>query len=211
MTREKQNTKLPTKTLLGCTLQIALIILAPISVFLMGVYGVNALLTRPFHEDWSEYPTPDERVIELITYNEYGELFVRTADDHLFQCDSYIGCDQITSDQVRFPLDICEDSKKHEMPISPSNVEETKTYLLCGPDVTLQVGFVLLTDGTIWKWAHGWGWREAVASYYIGIAAAVVVLIVSIITVILINRKRIAMVLRKITEWNDSNSTAAKS
>lgn len=167
-----------------------------IGVTILAVFfcflGSYTIFTFPFGTSWEQLPAPNSIVTELIIADEWGDLYVETIDNSVFSCNIRDEqCSEIHPEEVNFSRDLCSSNLKFTPPNPPGSIEESIELNLCGADTVLQVNYVLLSDGTIWKWIHGWGWLESEMSLMVGIVFGVAT-ILSGLTWLLVWNYRIA-------------------
>jgi len=155
-----------------------------IIVAIIGGYAAGQLTyylgTRPFRT-WQLYATPDELPTKLLTANEFGELYIRTAADSVYVCSNHEECQDFDDKEVPRSHDLCQSSRRFDPPPPPEASIDSMELHLCGADVTIQANYVILSDGTIWKWHHTWGWSEGLMAVFVFTASAVLIFIIGML------------------------------
>ena len=117
---------------------LAALIGLPCVAFLVCSLGADFFLNQPWGVDWQKYPAPNAQALEILTANEFFELYVRTTDGRIFSCHKYEGCEQVLTDEIAFSSDLCGRTRRYDPPNPPGIMVDSGDFFLCGIDVTVQ-------------------------------------------------------------------------
>lgn len=131
---------------------------------------------------WTQLPTPEEPVVELVESKAWSSaVYVRTTSGTVYLCSSEDGCSEWIEDVPdSSKIDECTAPAPKIPPPSPGSPVDSLEANYCS-DSSLQVKFVLLEDGTIWRWKHFHDWGSGLVSYISSRLGAVAVFFIGLI------------------------------
>ncbi len=120
--------------------------------------GFLALRFAPLGK-WEQVPNPTEKAVRIITYDTRS-LYVSTESEKIYICDVWGDiCEEVGDQDVVDHPDLCK-SAHQLVPNPPDKPIDQREFHLCGADMTIQLDYVILDDGTIWEWSNSFGWAE---------------------------------------------------
>ena len=140
-----QNTK-NSLGLCGILIVIFFAITLPLAIFLFINLNTENL-------SWERLHNVPEKAVEVVGYGEWFTIFIRSADNKLYECemDYYdLECEETAKQSIIDHPDLCE-GKKSDLQKPPGNVLSHNVYRLCGPDMTIDINYLVLDDGSIWE------------------------------------------------------------
>jgi hypothetical protein len=145
----KQTSNQETKTglgLCGILLVIFFAVTMPMAIFLYANLNTEDI-------SWKRLENVPENPVEVINFGEWEELFIRTGDNNIYKCEirGYdLECEETTKESITEHLDLCEGNKS-EFQKPSGNVISHNVFRLCGPDMIIDLNYLVLEDGSIWE------------------------------------------------------------
>jgi len=123
--------------------------LAVVGLLIGALLGFGRVDKLPLEEPWEQVGSPPARVTALLMIDR-GDLYVTAADDQVYRCcwERSELPDYPSGPGSHFPCDVSQ-----EKPSPPAGVIDRLDITYCGPDYGLAYAYVLLDDGSVWKWA----------------------------------------------------------
>jgi hypothetical protein len=108
---------------------------------------------------WQRLPDPPAPAAEIVdggTRLAPGGwwLTVRGADDRLFHCPPYDGCWVEVTAPPAEAAEPCLYPYDARPPAPPGPVADRLEAQACNAEAAYQASFVVLEDGTVWRWGH---------------------------------------------------------
>jgi len=132
--------------LCGILLVIFFAITMPMAIFLYVNLNTENL-------SWKRLENVPENPVEVVSFGEWETLFIRSADNKIYECETRyydLGCEETTKQSITEHRDLCEGKKSdHQKP--PGNVMSHNVFRLCGPDMIIDLNYLVLEDGSIWE------------------------------------------------------------
>jgi hypothetical protein len=132
--------------LCGTLLVIFFAITMPMAIFLFANLNTENLSWRRL-ENVPEYP------VEVVGFGEWETLFIQSADNKIYKCETRgydLGCEETKKQSITEHPDLCE-GKKSDFQKPPGNVMSHNVFRLCGPDMIIDINYLVLEDGSIWE------------------------------------------------------------
>ncbi len=131
--------------LCGILLVIFFAITMPMAIFLFIDLNTENL-------SWKRLENVPNNSVEVVSFGEWETLFIRSADNKIYECDTRgydLGCEETTKQSITEHRDLCE-GKKSDLQKPPGNVSSHNVFRLCGPDMLIDLNYLVLEDGSIW-------------------------------------------------------------
>ena len=132
--------------LCGILLVIFFAITLPLAIFLYVNLNTENL-------SWNRLQNGPVNAVEVIGIGEWFTIFIRSADDKLYECElDYfdLECEETGKQSITEHPDLCE-GKKTNLQKLPGNVISHNVFRLCGPDLSIDINYLVLEDGSIWE------------------------------------------------------------
>jgi len=100
---------------------------------------------------------------------------LKAADGSNYVCLFYEDCQEINPEEVVFSPDLCQAGRRFNPPPPPGEIIDTMEVHLCGADVTIQDNYVILSDGSIWRWSYASSWGDGIIVMGAAIIGAIIV------------------------------------
>lgn len=141
--------------------------LAVVGLLIGALLGFRRVDELPLEEPWEQVGSPPARVTALLMIDR-GDLYVTAADDQVYRCcwERSELPDYPSGPGSHFPCDVSQ-----EKPSPPAGVINRLDITYCGPDYGLAYAYVLLDDGSVWRWSYaqdGLATMGAVLTYSLG-------------------------------------------
>jgi hypothetical protein len=141
--------------------------LAVVGLLIGALLGFGRVDKLPLEEPWEQVGSPPARVTALLMIDR-GDLYVTAADDQVYRCcwERSELPDYPSGPGSHFPCDVSQ-----EKPSPPAGVINRLDITYCGPDYGLAYAYVLLDDGSVWRWSHaqdGLATMGALLTYSLG-------------------------------------------
>lgn len=130
----------------GILLVIFFAITMPLAIFLFANLNSENL-------SWDRLQNVPEKAVEVVSYDEWFTIFIRSDDEKFYKCvvDKYdLECEEIEKQSITEHPDLCE-GKKTDFQKPPGNVISHNVFRLCGPDMKIDINYLVLEDGSIWE------------------------------------------------------------
>ena len=123
--------------------------LAVVGLLIGGLMGLGQVDRLPREQPWQPLGSPPAKVTGLLQIDR-GELYVAAADDQIFKC-----CWERSElpEFPSFPPSHFPCEVPQEKPTPPGTIVDRLEVTYCGADYGLAYSYVLLDDGSVWKWA----------------------------------------------------------
>ena len=152
-------------TLLSHTLFV--LALAVVGLMIGALVGFGRVDRLPLEQPWQPLGAPPATITGLLQIDR-GDLYVAAADDQIYKCcwarselPAYP-----SGPGSHFPCDVSQ-----EKPSPPAGVIDRLEVTYCGPDYGISYAYVLLEDGSVWKWSFaqdGLATMGALLTYSLG-------------------------------------------
>jgi hypothetical protein len=134
----------------GILLVIFFAITIPMAMFLFVNLNTENL-------SWEKLQNVPEKAVEVVNIGECETLFILSADNKIYECeqDYYdLECEETTNQSITEHRDLCE-GKKSDLQKPTGNVMSHNVFRLCGPDMIIDLNYLVLEDGSIWELSEG--------------------------------------------------------
>jgi len=123
--------------------------LAVAGLLIGGLMGLGRADRLPREQPWQPLGSPPAKVTGLLQIDR-GELYVAAADDQIYKCcwERSELPEYPSYPPSHFPCDASQ-----EKPAPSGTVVDRLEVTYCGPDYGLAYAYILLDDGSVWKWA----------------------------------------------------------
>jgi hypothetical protein len=106
---------------------------------------------------WEQLQNVPENAAEVVSYGDWFTIFIRSEENKYFECEldfENLECTETTSNSIEAHHDLCA-GKKSAYPYPPGNVISHTDFHLCGPDMVIDLNYVVLDDGSVWELRDG--------------------------------------------------------
>jgi len=130
----------------GILLVIFFAITIPMAMFLYANINTENV-------SWKKLQNVPEKAVEVISFGKWETLFILSSDNKIHECEmrySDLECEETTNQSITEHRDLCE-GKKSDIQKPPGNVISHNVFRLCGPDMIIDLNYLVLEDGSIWE------------------------------------------------------------
>jgi hypothetical protein len=140
------------------------------------------MLYRTYSFPWEKIEPCPEKPVEITAYSNFSLsseiIYVKTDTQSLYSYERAYQKPDIWKKIEAIPNEsisayYLEGVKRYKTPDTPGKVIDNLDVLIQGPDYSLQVDYILIEDGTLWRWDRMTSALDITVFFVIGIVGAI--------------------------------------
>jgi hypothetical protein len=134
---------------------ILIVILSSVMTPLVLVLLFNSWTNEDLY--WEQLKNVPENAVEVVSYGDWFTIYIRSEENNYYKCKlnfEVLECEETTSNSITSNPDLCS-GKKANFPKPSGNVISHNDFHLCGPDMVIDLNYLVLDDGSVWELRDG--------------------------------------------------------